>query len=118
MRRLGQEMNTLRTPASLSRSYKNVNNIHSKEQDEVGIITFNINTSKYKKMNLYMTVNASNLQVCHQNITGLVGKTHEISCSLLSDPPHMICLAERLTLKKMCGKLKDIKQYQTESKEF
>jgi exonuclease III len=40
-------------------------------------------------------VNTSNpLKVCHQNIRGLFGKTQEVLCFLLSDPPHIICLTE------------------------
>jgi exonuclease III len=42
-----------------------------------------------------MTVSTSYLlKVCHQNIRGLVGKTHELLGSLLFDPPHTICLTE------------------------
>jgi hypothetical protein len=95
MGRLRQEITSNRTPACLCRSYKNVNNTHSIGQDEKKNINFNTNTAKSRAMNLYTTINASNLlKVCHQNIRGLVGKTRELYCSLLSDISHIICLTE------------------------
>jgi hypothetical protein len=58
-------------------------------------------TQNMEKNSQFMTVNTSNpLKVCHQNIRGLFGRkkknthTQELLCSLLSDPPHKICLIE------------------------
>jgi hypothetical protein len=69
-------------------------NTGSKEQDEEGL---NLKTNHVKSVNKMagMTVNASNLlNVYHQNIRGLAGKTQQLLCSLLFNPPHIICLTE------------------------
>jgi hypothetical protein len=78
--------------ASLCRAIKNMSNNCSKIHNEESTNS-NIINSKYGKKTQFLTVNASNpLKVCHHNIRGLFGKTQELLCSLLSDPPHIICL--------------------------
>lgn len=90
---LEQEITGNRKPDPLCRSFKKMTNALSKNHDEGTNPNTNILKHGYK--NQFMTLNISNpLKVCHQNIRGLVGKTQELLCSLLSDLPHIVCLSE------------------------
>jgi hypothetical protein len=50
--------------------------------------TTNLNQGKTKQSTSHL------LEVCHQNIGGLFGKTEQLLNSLLFDPSHIICLTE------------------------
>jgi hypothetical protein len=87
MGKLKQKLNTNEHPVLDSKLLENGVKKCCKEYDE--------QNTKFKprqeKTNQF-THNA--LKVCHQNIRGLFGKTEQLLNSLLSDPPHLICLSE------------------------